>query len=95
MCLFSLPKCYCANCGVLQEGHVTVGGIDNVLVTAASRGIIQREHQRDALFYKNYSQINPFERITKDDLEAYKQEVEKKSRRGYGKGNELVKNLSV
>jgi adducin len=58
-----------------------------VRVTAASRGIIQREHQRDALFYKNYSQINPFERITKDDLEAYKQEVEKKTRRGYGRGN--------
>lgn len=65
---------------------MSVSGIDNIRVTAASRGIIQREHQRNALFYKNYAQSNPFDRITKDDLDAYRREVEKKSRRGYGKG---------
>lgn len=71
-------------CVTTQEGQ-TVGGVDNVLVTAASRGIIQREHQRGALFYKNYSQGNPFDNVTKDDLDAYRREVERKEKRRAGK----------
>jgi len=67
-----------------QEGQA-VGGVDNVLVTAASRGIIQREHQRGALFYKNYSHANPFDNVTKDDLDAYRREVERKEKRRAGK----------
>jgi len=53
-------------------------------VTAASRGIIQREHQRGALFYKNYSLVNPFDNVTKDDLDAYRREVERKEKRRAG-----------
>lgn len=60
-----------------------VGGIDNVLVSAASRGIIQRDHQPKALFYKNYQLGNPFENVTDRELDQYKKEVEKKSRKGY------------
>jgi len=71
-------------CLTTQEGQA-VGGIDNVLVTAASRGIIQREHQRGALFYKNYSHANPFDNVTKDDLDAYRREVERKEKRRAGK----------
>jgi len=67
----------------VQEGQA-IGGVDNVLVTAASRGIIQREHQRGALFYKNYSQANPFDHVTKDDLDAYRREVERKEKRRAG-----------
>ena len=59
-------------------------GVNNVLVTAASRGIIQREHQPRALFYKNYAQTNPFGQVTKDDLDAYRHEVERKSKRRAG-----------
>ena len=70
-------------CVTGQEGQA-VGGVDNVLVTAASRGIIQREHQRGALFYKNYSQANPFDNVTKDDLDAYRREVERKEKRRAG-----------
>lgn len=66
-----------------QEGQA-VSGVDNVLVTAASRGIIQREHQRGALFYKNYSQANPFDHVTKDDLDAYRRDVERKEKRRAG-----------
>ena len=68
----------------MKEGHV-IGGVDNVLVTAASRGIIQREHQRGALFYKNYSLGNPFDRVTKDDLDTYRREVERKEKRRAGR----------
>ena len=67
-----------------QEGQA-ISGVDNVLVTAASRGIIQREHQRGALFYKNYSQANPFDHVTKDDLDAYRREVERKEKRRKGR----------
>jgi len=67
----------------IKEGQ-PMNGIDNVRVTAASRGIIQREHQRDALFYKNYTLSNPFDHITKDDLEKYHREVQRKSKKGYG-----------
>jgi len=72
------------DCIGTQEGQV-IGGVDNVLVTAASRGIIQREHQRGALFYKNYALGNPFDNVTKDDLEAYRREVERKEKRRAGK----------
>lgn len=65
----------------IKAGQV-VGGVDNVLVSAASRGIIQRDHQPKALFYKNYQLGNPFDNVTDRDLEQYKKEVEKKSRRG-------------
>jgi adducin len=60
-----------------------VGGVDNVLVSAASRGIIQRDHQPKALFYKNYQLGNPFENVTDRELDQYKREVEKKSRKGF------------
>jgi len=80
-----------------QEGQA-IGGVDNVLVTAASRGIIQREHQRGALFYKNYSLANPFDHVTKDDLDAYRREVERKEKRRAGESElyvELLENTSV
>jgi len=73
---------------VSQEGQ-SVSGVDNVLVTAASRGIIQRQHQRAALFYKNYSLGNPFDNVTKDDLDAYRREVERKEKRRAGKSDNL------
>jgi len=79
----------------LQEGQA-IGGVDNVLVTAASRGIIQREHQRGALFYKNYSLANPFDHVTKDDLDAYRREVERKEKRRKGEScTELLQDPST
>ena len=60
----------------IKAGGPGAGG-DGVLVTAASRGIIQRDHQKDALFYKNYTLGNPFEHVTDHDLEKYMQDVGK------------------
>lgn len=71
---------------VVQEGQAGGGG--DILVTAASRGIIQREHQRAALFYKNYALANPFDNITKHDLDDYKREVERKEKRRAGQWDE-------
>lgn len=58
---------------------------DGIRVSAASRGIIQRDHQKEALFYKNYTLGNPFENITDHDLEKYKEEIEKKNRQSSNK----------
>jgi adducin len=71
----------------IKEGQ-PLNGIDNVRVTAASRGIIQREHQRDALFYKKYTLTNPFDSITDADLDKYRRDVQKKSKKGGGYGRE-------
>lgn len=62
-----------------------MGDVDNVLVSAASRGVIQRDHQPKALFYKNFQLGNPFENVTDRELEQYKKEVEKKSKKGVGR----------
>jgi len=55
-------------------------------MTAASRGIIQREHQRDTLFYKNYSLNNPFESVTQEDLDKYKRDVQRKNKKSSAYG---------
>lgn len=52
-------------------------GGDSLMVTAASRGIIQRDHQKEALFYKNYTLGNPFENVTDHELEKYMKDVGK------------------
>ena len=54
------------------------------MVGAASKGIIQRDHQHNAVVYKTYYQPNPFGNMTEDDLNKYKQEVEAKQKGGDG-----------
>lgn len=72
-----------------------MGDVDNVLVAAASRGVIQRDHQPKALFYKNFQLGNPFDNVTDRELEQYKKEVEKKSKKGVGKFLiETMKNIN-
>lgn len=51
-----------------------------VLVGAASKGIIQREYQHNAMVYKSAYSKNPFDNITEQDLEEYKKIVERKQR---------------
>ncbi|KAI0212225.1 Protein hu-li tai shao [Lamellibrachia satsuma] len=51
-----------------------------VVVGAASKGIIQRDHQHDAVVYKTYYASNPFDSMTEADVEKYKAEVERHSR---------------
>ena len=51
-----------------------------VLVGAASKGIIQREFQHNAMVYKSAYAKNPFDNVSEQELEEYKQYVERKQR---------------
>ncbi|RWS11857.1 Protein hu-li tai shao-like protein [Dinothrombium tinctorium] len=51
-----------------------------VLVGAASKGIIQREYQHNAMVYKSAYSKNPFDNVTDQELEEYKRLIEKKQR---------------
>ena len=68
------------SCLVFQDGQSS-GTTDTVVVVgAASKGIIQRDHQHDAVVYKQYYASNPFDSMTEADVERYKAEVERRSR---------------
>ncbi|KAJ8961405.1 hypothetical protein NQ318_014650 [Aromia moschata] len=47
---------------------------------AASKGIIQRGHQHNAMVYKSPYAKNPFDSITDEELDEYKKVVEKKAK---------------
>lgn len=64
---------------MFQEGNVASDTI--ILVGAASRGIIQRDHQGSATVYKTYYAPNPFDNVTEEDVEEYKAEIQKKTRK--------------
>ena len=51
-----------------------------VMVGAASKGIIQRDYQHNAMVYKSAYSKNPFEGVTNQEIEEYKQYVAKKQR---------------
>ncbi|CAH1784017.1 unnamed protein product [Owenia fusiformis] len=51
-----------------------------IQIGAASKGIIQRDHQHNAVVYKQYYAANPFDNVTQDDVEAYQKEIERKAR---------------
>lgn len=64
---------------MFQEGNVASDTI--ILVGAASRGIIQRDHQGGAQVFKTYYAPNPFDNVTEEDVEEYKAEIQKKTRK--------------
>ncbi|CAF4097834.1 unnamed protein product, partial [Rotaria magnacalcarata] len=47
-----------------------------VVVGAASKGIIKRDQQNNAIVYKSYYGQNPFSHMDDDEIEKYKREVE-------------------
>lgn len=51
-----------------------------IIVGAASKGIIQRDHQHDAKMYKTAYAKNPFDNISDVELEEYKRIVTRKQR---------------
>lgn len=51
-----------------------------ILVGAASKGIIQRGFQHNAMVYKTPYAKNPFDTITDEELEEYKKVVERKQK---------------
>ena len=62
---------------------IVSGTSDSVIVVgAASKGIIQRDHQHNAAVYKTYYAPNPFDNMSEDEIERYKSDVEKKARGG-------------
>ncbi|XP_054709624.1 protein hu-li tai shao-like isoform X2 [Uloborus diversus] len=64
----------------MQDAQFTASGDQVVLVGAASKGIIQREFQHNAMVYKTAYAKNPFDNISDQDLEEYKKIVERKMR---------------
>ncbi|XP_035218260.1 protein hu-li tai shao-like isoform X3 [Stegodyphus dumicola] len=65
----------------MQDAQMTNATGDHVvLVGAASKGIIQREFQHNAMVYKTAYAKNPFDNISDQDLEEYKKIVERKQR---------------
>ncbi|CAF1427008.1 unnamed protein product [Rotaria magnacalcarata] len=52
-----------------------------VIVGAASKGIIKRDQQNNAIVYKSYYAQNPFAHIDNDEIEKYKREVEQNQMR--------------
>lgn len=60
---------------------VAGGAISEVPVAAASKAIIQRDIRDAAIIYDGlYSHQNPFEKITDEELEMYRREIELKNR---------------
>ena len=51
-----------------------------IVVGAASKGIIQRDHQHNAVVYKQYYAPNPFESMSEDEVEKYKRDIENKAK---------------
>jgi adducin len=49
-------------------------------VGAASKGIIQRGFQHNAMVYKTPYAKNPFDQISDAEIEKYKKDVERKQR---------------
>lgn len=54
------------------------GGDQTIVIGAASKGIIQRDHQHNAVVYRSYYSANPFESMSEAEMDAYKQEVERR-----------------
>ncbi|CAH1175632.1 unnamed protein product [Phaedon cochleariae] len=67
----------------MQDATVTQTGDQVVLMGAASKGIIQRGHQHNAMVYKSPYAKNPFDCVTDEELDEYKKVVEKKSKGEY------------
>ena len=69
----------------MQEGHGT--GSAEGGVTAVSKGVIQRGHQHVATITgeKLFQPPNPFNRMSEDDVDSYKADVEKQSQSDSGR----------
>ena len=50
-----------------------------IVVGAASKGIIMRDHQTNVGSYRQYYTPNPFDNMSEDEIQRYKHDIEKKS----------------
>jgi len=63
---------------LLNDQYIT-GGQSSIVYGAASKGIIKRDQQNNAVVYKTYyAAANPFQQMDPNDLEKYKKEVAQK-----------------
>lgn len=65
---------------LLQDATISGTGEQVVLVGAASKGIIQRGFQHNAMVYKTPYAKNPFDAVTDQELDQYKKDVERKQK---------------
>ncbi|CAG0914649.1 unnamed protein product [Notodromas monacha] len=64
----------------MQDGNISANDSGVVMVGAASKGIIQRDFQHNAVVYRSPYAKNPFDQVTEQDLVEYREIVEKKQR---------------
>ncbi|XP_063986225.1 uncharacterized protein Hts isoform X2 [Diachasmimorpha longicaudata] len=64
----------------MQDASISATGESVVLVGAASKGIIQRGFQHNAMVYKTPYAKNPFDAVTDQELDQYKKEVARKTK---------------
>ena len=62
---------------MLQDGSPSLTGDHVMIVGAASKGIIKREHQHNAIVYKSYYATNPFDKMSDDELKDYEDAVKR------------------
>lgn len=60
-----------------QDGNLSNASDHVIVVGAASKGIIQRDHQHNAVVYRSYYAANPFENMTEKELEEYQKGLNK------------------
>lgn len=78
---------------LIQDAQLNATGDQVVIVGAASKGIIQREFQHNAMVYKTAYAKNPFDNISDQELEEYRKIVERKQRGEPGLFSYLLKQL--
>ncbi|KAB7495796.1 Protein hu-li tai shao [Armadillidium nasatum] len=64
----------------MQDASMSSASDHVILVGAASKGIIQREFQHNAVVYKTPYAKNPFDAISDQELEDYKNTIERKQK---------------
>eukprot|EP00106_Octopus_bimaculoides_P018485 XP_014785927.1 PREDICTED: protein hu-li tai shao-like isoform X3 [Octopus bimaculoides] len=62
----------------MKDGNLSSASDSVVMIGAASKGIIRRDHQHNAIVYKSLYSPNPFENVSEDELAKYKEKVEGK-----------------
>ncbi|XP_014280325.1 protein hu-li tai shao isoform X6 [Halyomorpha halys] len=67
----------------LQDANISMTGDQVILVGAASKGIIQRGFQHNATVYKSPYAKNPFDSVSEQELEEYKNVVTRKQKGDY------------
>lgn len=72
-----------------KDATISGTGEQVVLVGAASKGIIQRGFQHNAMVYKTPYAKNPFDAVTDQELDQYKREVERKQKGDICKQNSI------